>query len=196
MKKNFVTYLIVIIFFDCCAMLTFFVLDDDYVTIEQNKNIDVEFNAAEIDEIEYQAKKIVKQYNKDAYLSSIVWEFSSKQEIIDKTGMIVFKYYALSKNIKKHDIYIAYEIKADINKKRFINLKKYGNRTTGGEKLNKVISLDTIYEKAYDFIDKNINNNSNFELNILDNNISVYIIENKHTIKSAHMVNYEQFEWN
>lgn len=196
MKKNFAIYFTIIVFSVFCVMLAFFILDDDYVSMEQNKNIDVEFNAAEIDGIEYQAQKIVKQYNKDACLSSVVWKFSSKQEVIEKTGTIVFKYYALSKNIKKHDIYIAYEIKADINKKRFINLKKYGNRTTGGEKLNKAVSLDTIYEKAYDFIDKNINNNLSFELDIADNNVSLFIIENKYTIRSARLINYDRFEWN
>ena len=193
--KNFSIYFTIIVFSVFCVMLAFFILDDDYVSMEQNKNIDVEFNASEIDGIEYQAQKIVKQYNKDAYLSSVVWEFSSKQEVIEKTGIIVFKYYVLSKNVKKHDIYIAYEIKADINKKRFVNLKRYGNRTTGGEKLNKAVSLDTIYEKAYDFIDKNTNNGSNFKLNISNNNILVYMIENKYSIRSAHLVNYDQFEW-
>ncbi len=196
MKKNFVTYFSVIIFFVCCVMLAFFILDDDYVSMEQNKNINVEFNAAEPDGIEYQAKKIVKQYNKEAYLSSVTWNFSSKQEVINKTGTIVFKYYALSKNIKNHDIYIAYEIKADINKKCFVNLKRYGNRTTGGEKLNKAVSLDTIYEKVCDFIDKNINNNSSFELDIADNNVSLFIIENKYTMRSARLINYDRFEWN
>ena len=177
-------------------MLAFFIFDDDYVSMEQNKNIDVEFNASEIDGIEYQAQKIVKQYNKEAYLSNVVWNFSSKQEVINKTGTIVFKYYSLSKNIKNHDIYIAYEIKADINKKRFVNLKRYGNRTTGGEKLNKAVSLDTIYEKAYDFIDKNINNNLRLEFDIEYNNLSLFIIENKYTMRSARLINYDRFEWN
>ena len=196
MKKNFAIYFTIIVFSVFCVMLVFFIFDDDYVSMEQNKNIDVEFNASEIDGIEYQAQKIVKQYNKEAYLSNVVWNFSSKQEVINKTGTIVFKYYSLSKNIKNHDIYIAYEIKADINKKRFVNLKRYGNRTTGGEKLNKAVSLDTIYEKAYDFIDKNINNNLSLELDIADNNVSLFIIENIYTIRSARLINNDRFEWN
>lgn len=192
MKKAINIFFVIIILF--CAFATVFILlDDDFVVKEKNQEVNIGINCENMQCIKTEVEKIISEYfdyEEDMYLGNLMWEFASKQEFDNKLGNVTYTYYLFRGRKRGYDLYIESAVTVDLKKEAVTNIRSFGNRTTGGNAIQK-FSADSLYDQLHSNINDKIqdmSDNINIKIDMSSTNTTVCLLSGDNILDKGYVV--------